>query len=153
MSRQLTDPFIWRKQAWVFLGADDSGPLFDPKQYGLSPDAPATCCWKGFVVGFSVREGRLYLDELSVYCKNGIYPPINRTEAGPPDDLRMRTYRNLNMELSYSGRIVVGKQRKPCLFGRAFSGPRAYGRISELTFENGKLVDYEDRKPDRNPAS
>ena len=147
----MTDPFIWEKGEWVFLGADDIYSLFDPKTFGLSPDAPATCCWKGFVVQFSVRKKPLYLDEVSVYCKNGIYPPINGTEADAPDELRMRTYRNLHMELNYSGHIVIGKQLKPGFFSRAFTGPHSYERISELTFENGTLVHYESRKPDASP--
>ena len=77
MSEQIADSFIWKNQRWDFIGAEDIYTLFDPEEFGLSPDSPNTACWKGFIIQFKVVDDELILDELLVYCKSNIYPPIN----------------------------------------------------------------------------
>ena len=67
------DSFILQDEEWVFIGAQDVYSLFDPGKFGLSPDAPNTACWKGFIIQFKVVNDELMLDELLVYCKNETY--------------------------------------------------------------------------------
>ncbi len=139
MSQQVTDPFFWEDEEWIFLGADDVYELFDPEKYGLSPTAPHTACWKGFIVQFRITNKQLYLDRLEVYCENGVYPSINGVEAtaGGLD----RTYNNINLKLSYSGTIIVGRTMKPEFHGRAFTGPHSYETTYELTIKDGQFIE------------
>lgn len=140
MTKQITDPFYWEDEKWVFLRADDAYSLFDPKTYGLNPTEPCTACWKGFVVQFKVREKQLYLDTLLVYCEDNHYPPINGVESVPSETMGMQIYEHLNISLSYSGTIIVGIMLKPEYRTRAFTGPHSYTTTFELTFVEGLLV-------------
>lgn len=108
MSEQVTDPFIWNDEEWVFLGADNVYSLFDPKKYGLSPDPPSTACWKGFIVQFEVKDGFLFFDRLEVYCEDEIYPETNGIKSVNGKD-GMREYNKIGLKLRYSGTIIVGK--------------------------------------------
>ncbi len=143
MSRQITDPFIWEKGTWVFLGASDIEELFDPKKYGLNPTPPHTACWKGFVVHFSIRNKQLYLDALDVNCKDGNYPPINGVQPVKKDFFYV--YENIDLKLShYTGSIIVGRFLKALYSHSAFTGPHSYKRTYELTIKNGVLESYTD---------
>ena len=139
MSEQMTDSFIWEGKKWIFLGADNIYSLFDPQKFGLSPTPPHTACWKGFIVQFRTFENQLILDQLHVHCDNRIYPKINgiKPRFG---GFQMKAYNNLNMKLSYTGTIIVGKGMLPEFRGRAFTGPHSYATTYELTFREGTLV-------------
>jgi len=143
MTMQARDPFFWEDEEWVFLGAEDVYTLFDPKDYGLEPSAPITSCWKGFIISFALKGKELFLDQLKVYCENGIYPDINGVSADSPDPngIGFHPYRNVALRLHYSGTITIGQgfSRDPRYAMRAFTGPHMYERVHELVFEDGVL--------------
>lgn len=141
MSQQLPDPFIWRGRKWVFLGADKVYSLFDPKKYGLSPSAPSTACWKGFVIRFSVRRRRLFWDRLDVYCKNNVYPKIAGVSPIKIFYMDFRRYWNLHQRLNYSGTITIGRKPLKEYDDCAFCGPDTYEIVYQLTFQDGVLQD------------
>ncbi len=144
MTYQATDPFYWENEAWVFLRAANIYSLFDPEAYGLHPTPPHTACWKGFVIQFRIVEQQLILDELRVYCEDGVYPPINGVEATSGQNSIMQTYQNINLPLPYSGTIVVGKGLKPKFCNREYTGPHSYETTFELTFQNGLLTRFKE---------
>lgn len=139
MCQQLSDPFLWKNEEWVFLLADDAYSLFDPEQYGLLPTAPHTACSKGFNIQFRVTKKQLYLDRLQVYCASNDYPPINGIEAVSGDD-NMRIYNDLNTKLPYSGVIIIGKDFKSEYKGRYGTWPHFFAATYDLTFRDGRLV-------------
>lgn len=139
MCQQLSDPFLWKKEKWVYLLADDVYSLFDPEQYGLTPTAPHTACWKGFVIQFRVTKKQLYLDRLQVCCANNDYPPINGIHAVKGED-SMYIYNDLDTKLSYSGVIIIGKDIKSEYKGRYGTWPHFFAATYNLTFSDGRLV-------------
>ncbi len=145
MSQQMPDPFIWNNEEWTLIGAENIYSLFDPEEYGLSPDEPATICWKGFIIKLKVVKNHLVFDKLSVYCKNNIYPPINGVKPKHTIcSLFPMEYRNINLKLPYSGIITIGKKLNPHFYGRAFTGAHCYETTYELTFKDGKLIESKD---------
>ena len=85
----------------------------------------------------------MILDELLVYCKSNIYPPIN--DVFPVQgDMRMKLYKKINLKLEYSGVITIGRKMLPEFFGRAFTGRHSYKKTYELTFEEGVLLESKD---------
>ncbi len=143
MSQQMTDPFIWENEEWIFLRADNIYSLFNPESFGLTPTEPHTACWKGFIAHFKVSDNDLYLHHLQVYCKNGKYPPINGIT--PKKDNEFMLYKNLNLKLSsYSGTIIIGKEMYNNFMGRAFTGPHSYSMTLELDVQNGKIISSKD---------
>lgn len=139
MTMQVTDPFFWEDDEWIFLGADDVYSLFDPQSFGLSPTSMDTACWKGFVVSFRTVKNKLYLDRLEIYCSDNRYPPINNIES-VPNKWGYRIYENIHLPLQYSGTIIIGKDLIERFYGRAFIGPHAYKVTFELSFDNGELI-------------
>ncbi len=99
MSQQVTDPFIWEGDEWIFIGADNVYDLFDPEAFGLKPEAPHTACWKGFVVTFETKAGELYLKKLLVNTEDDVYPDINGVKAidGKMD---FHAYNDLDIKLN-----------------------------------------------------
>ena len=143
MSEQVKDPFIWNNKKWDFIGAENVYSLFNPERFGLSPDSHNTACHKGFIIQFKVVDDELILDELLVYCKNNIYPPIN--DVFPVEgDMRMKLYKNINLKLEYSGVIMIGTNMLPEYYGRAFTGAHSYEKVYELSFEEGILLESKD---------
>lgn len=142
MSSQITDPFYFESEKFVFLGAENLYSLFDPCAFGLSPTAPHTGCQKGFVVEFRMEARQLYLGGLKVYCSDGRYPTIYGVDP-VLDDMEMWRY-NFHVKLNYSGNILIGRRLKPEYRGRAFTGPHSYDATFMLTFSDGLLVKFED---------
>lgn len=144
MSQQMTDPFIWNDEKWIFLGADDVYSLFDPQKYGLVPSPLTTACWKGFVIQFSVRHNELFLDRLDVHCENNVYPEIAGILPIVTDNTRFHRYENIQQKLDYSGTITIGQKYLERYLGRSFTGPHMYEKVHELVFKNGVLQSYSD---------
>ena len=142
MTKQVTDPFVWKDEEYVFNGADNVYSLFDPEALGLHPEAPTTACWKGFVIFFIVKDDRLFVDQLDVFCPDNAYPTINGVEAKAGGIMGMRRYEHLDMPCDYTGTIVISKNLKEGYEHRAFTGPHSYQTSFDLDFENGKLVSY-----------
>lgn len=143
MSQQITDPFIWEGEEWIFLGADNIYELFNPEVFGLKPKAPSTACWKGFVVTFSIESSKLYLKSLLVNTEDDVYPDINEVKA-QADGMSFHAYKDLNIKLNYSGTIIVGQEFNKEFIGRAFTGPHSYSKTFELELEEGILLDSKD---------
>ena len=144
MSQQMTDPFVWNNKEYVFCGADDIYSLFDPSKFELTPTAPHSACWKGFVVHFLVKDRRLYISKLEVYCEDGNYPPINNVYPHKKLLGSFYVYNHLNLPLTYTGGIVIGTNLLERFIGRAFTGPHSYENTFDLYFENGVLMSHEE---------
>ena len=142
ISQQITDPFVWETEEYVFLRASNVYKLFDPADYGLKPTPPNTACWKGFVVHFLVKNKQLYVEKLKVHCEDGMYPAINGIEATYYGGFH--EYNELNMPVTYTGKIIIGNQMDEGFYGRAFTGPHSYRRTYELVFRKGILKRYKE---------
>ena len=144
MTMQAKDPFLWNGERYDLIRAEEIYHLFDPKDYGLNPSCIITCCYKGFIVGFSVKENCLLLDFIEVHCDEGGYPPINGVEAQYKDGELFHRYENIALMLDYSGVIVIGRDLGDRYKTRAYIGPHSYNVVYELYFENGVLKEAEE---------
>lgn len=140
MSQQMTDPFIWNRKEYVFLGADDVYSLFDPNKYDLEPTEPDTSCYKGFIAHFLVKNNQIYISKLEVYCEDGHYPIINNVKPHKKMFDSFWVYKNLNLKLNYTGTIIIGTELSEAYIGRAFTGPHSYKQTYDLDFVDGLLV-------------
>ena len=141
MTMQMTDPFMFEGKEYIFLGAENVYDLFDPKKYGLFPKAPITSCWKGFILYLAVENKKLLITRLDVNTEDQLYPIINGVSA--KEGSIFNTYDNLNLELDYTGTIVVGeKKRKPMYRNGSFIGPQYYEVTLDLVFDQGTLVSW-----------
>lgn len=144
MSQQMTDPFVWDGKEYVFLGADDVYSLFDPEAFGLKPTWPITSCMKGFIVHFELKNDRLSISKLEVNCKDDKYPPINNVAAHADEADLFHVYDNLELQLNYTGIIVIGTSLLNRYIGRAFTGSHSYMQTFDLHFTDGVLISCEE---------
>lgn len=79
---QIPDAFIYKKEKYDFLEAENIYSLFNPIEYGFRPVMMRTACYKGFVIAFRIDdEDNLVLDSLLVNDTNHHYEDINGVKA------------------------------------------------------------------------
>lgn len=148
MTAQFDDLFRYQNKEFAVAGISES-ELFQPADFGLHPIPASTACWRGYVAVFTVFEGRLVLDTLSVNLKEGQAPTINGAMPEIPTDgfkLFNNVYRNLNYRLHYTGGLLLGHNFIRQLYVHmGFHPAWKYKTVVELFFENGRLIAEFDR--------
>ena len=158
MTAQFNDIFLYQGERYAVSGISE-GELFDPKLLGLNPVAACTACWRGYVAEFSILDARLVLQNLSVNLYNLDDEEAGRqSETGPeingvlplhPDgeyELFNNRYENLNYHLEYSGGLLIADGFIQELYVHmGFHPAWKYERVIEFIFDNGSLIDEQDR--------
>ena len=140
MSAQLENHLYWKFKSYTFICAKDIYTLFDPEIYNLKPDPIESCCWDGFVISFRIKKKQLYIKSLDINCENDDYPLINGIPPVKTWYSNYHLYKNLNIPLTYTGKIVIGKHLKKTFQDHAFTNPHSYKITYELSFKNGILI-------------
>lgn len=130
------------------------GTKFNPTDYGIIPKSICTSCWDGYWCTYGLVNDRFCLKELYINSQNGRYPPINGVL---PDSRRQwlghayieydgyHRY-SLNMEIPYSGKILVGKRfLSKYYIHMGIQQPWAWEKLTELIFSDGKLIEVNDQ--------
>jgi len=116
VTKQIQDIYCYRDREYLLVDAVPHW-AFLPKTYGLQTDAPHSACWRGYWCKFTVSD-HLLLQNLYLYNEAGEYPPLLGHEVAPieGDDpyqspmMGFRRYRDINLPLSYTGRILLGAE-------------------------------------------
>lgn len=85
MSARTPDSLFYEGESYAILHVNPHEGLFDPKQFGITPEMLHTGAYRGFVCCYSVVDGTLLLSFLEIRAKDGIYPPINDSIPSFPD--------------------------------------------------------------------
>jgi len=152
MTAQIPDTYTFDNKQYDFI-AKNKPMGFNPRDYGLKPNASSTACWRGYWCDYVVRRRRLILKNLLIYNADGYYPPFNGTEPSSIEfadkfDSSVNDghvlYR-VNLEMDYTGAIVIGHGfiNKYYLHG-GFQRAWAFEEVKELVFEKGNLVEVKD---------
>lgn len=148
MTAQVADSLFLAGQDYSIVAVENDW-LFNPEEHGFTPVAPHTACWRGFYCHYSVIAGELVLDSLSIGVGDGVPPPTWRAIEPIPDgsdDDRMWRYRDVSLNVPYSGGVVVGREFLEAFYvHRGFQPPYAYEDVQELIFARGHLVEQMDR--------
>jgi hypothetical protein len=146
MTAQISDIYKYDKEEYDIVAMTD--PIgFDPHDYGIRTDAPHTACWRGYVCEYDIREDGLVLDNLDVFNFDDEYPSLNGIEVEPAKHMGgFRTYKNLNMYIPYTGRLLLGRDfLRNYYIHMGFQRPYAYKTLIEFVFENGKVCEINDQ--------
>lgn len=164
MTAQIGD--IYKKDRQEYTVVAMSAPsAFDPKDYGLEPNCSCTACWRGYWCEYNIDDDRLLLQNLFMFNKNGDYPVLNGVSISSAEYVQReayqggfkkrnkkiitverhwghREYKNVNLPVSYTGRILVGAGFIPkyCI-NMGFQRCWAYKTLIEFVFEEGILLD------------
>lgn len=151
MTAQIADKFIYRGAAYDVIGVR-GGELITPEQFGMTPTAGCTACWRGFYVTYELTSEGLYLRELTLYEKNKNYKPIDgvmpvRVRKSMFDvGIGDMSYSNLNVRVPFTGKIRIAKDFiRERYVHMGFQAPSAYKTVHDVALEDGKVVDILDR--------
>ncbi|WP_298517049.1 hypothetical protein [uncultured Kordia sp.] len=118
---------------------------FDISKYYDRPFMSFSACWRGFVATFTVKNNRLLLKDLRVFKETEAPRVIHDTKPKYVDffDSKILSYKNINLELDYTGRMLITKGNLQ--FGlRPMFNIISHKNITELVFSSGILQEQED---------
>lgn len=133
----MLDSMIFDKMDYYIIEVEGSG-LFDADSYGLQPSPRSFACWKGFVTQYIVKNSKLYLNKLTISLSDKKYPAVNGKLPSDVDSLMGLIYRDINLPVSFTGRLRVGSNLIEDYFGYNYCAA-AYEKVQELLFEGGSL--------------
>lgn len=148
MTAQIHDIYMHNRKKYVLV-ALSSGKPFEPRNYGLEPHPRCTACWRGHWCEYSITQQGLFLQKLHMFNKDENYPPLNGREVSPQeyeeDIFGLRLYKNLNMRIPYTGKILLGDG----LMGNytvnmGYHNGWAYREMMEFVLEDGWLMECND---------
>ena len=165
MTAQIGDIYRYNNMEYSIV-AMSSPMIFDPRDYGLTPVWATTACWNGYWCEYSIEENSsLLLKNLFIHNQDDQYPPINGVSVSPPEYVNRvvfslergwetittynydgpRVYREVNLPIPYSGRILVGNDFIPDYYiHMGYQRSWAYKTLLEFVFEEGLLIERND---------
>ena len=104
----------------------------------MNPRMMHTACYAGFYYRLSVHQDKLTLLELVLCTEDDVFEPINQIEPIIQNDVGH--YFNINLPLSFSGKIRVGKQLKKEMYDHmGYQHYTRYETVLDLVFFSGTL--------------
>lgn len=152
MTAQIGDRFKFEGTEYSIVAISE--PLsFEPREYGITPEAACTACWNGFWCVYNITEKGIYLEDLYINSKDDYYPDIEGVAPLSEEDSGKRfaymghhLYKGLNLKVPYSGKILVGDGFiHDYYIHMGYQRAWAYKVLTELIFENGELIETNDQ--------
>jgi len=156
MTAQISDIATYSNTEYDIVGLNGEG-LFNPYEYKLNPVGSCTACWRGYMVGYLVKDDRLYADMLRINLEKPAklkfwkkWPPdINGHRPDKPGDADFElfdyTWSNLQIPLTFTGGLLLGNDFIHDLYVHmGFQDPWKYREVHEFVFDKGKLTKHQD---------
>ncbi len=104
----------------------------------------STACYRGFYATYELKEGTLFLKELTLREKNRNYLPIEGIE--PEWEEYQATYHNLKVMVPYTGKIRLAKDFiRELYIHMGFQKATAFKTVLDITLKDGRIVEINDR--------
>lgn len=84
MTAQIPDTYTYDGKEYNIV-AMSSHIGFNPKDYGLEPQASSTACWRGYWCEYAIKNGRLVLERLFLFNADDNYPDFNGISVLPQE--------------------------------------------------------------------
>lgn len=162
MTAQIGDIYKYKNREYSIVAM--SSPInFKPEDYGLEPQSRCTACWNGYWCEYHIENDRLLLKNLFMFNSEGNYPLLNgvgvveqtyhegtsyKLGEGKPkkvmleDHMGHREYRNVNLPIKYTGKILVGDGFiRDYYIHMGYQRAWAYNELLEFVFEKGSLIE------------
>lgn len=162
MTAQIGDIYKHKNKEYSIVAMSE--PInFKPQDYGLNPQSCCTACWNGYWCEYHIDNDMLLLKNLFMYNSEGDYPLLNGVgvieqtyheatsyESGAKkpkkvmieDNMGHREYRNVNLSIEYTGKILVGDGFiRDYYIHMGYQRAWAYKELVEFIFEDGSLTE------------
>ena len=144
MTAQVSETFVYKGEKYSLIGIDGEG-LAEPQDFGMKPVAIHTACWRGFYSTYEIINDGIFLKEMTLSEKKNNYKLINGVKP-IIDDLWSATYKDINIRVSFTGTIRLAKDFIQELYVHmGFQKPSAFKTVIDLKFEDGCIVEINDR--------
>lgn len=152
MTAQMGDRFKFDGKDYTIVALSER-IRFNPKDYGIMPEAVCTACWNGFWCVFNIKDEGIFLEGLYINSKDGNYPPINGVKPMSGDEngiefsyLGHHLYKGINLKIPYTGKLLVGGDFIPEYYiHMGYQRACGYRELVELVFKDGMLVETNDQ--------
>ncbi len=152
MTAQISDTYLYKEEKYNIVAFSE--PLtFRPQDYGLVPQGLSTACYNGYWCEYEITDTGLFLKNLYINTEDDNYPPINgispfngsRIEMKRLSIMGAHLYKEVNLPLSYTGRIVAGRDfLKKYYIHMGYQRAWSYGILLEFVFDEGRLIEIVD---------
>lgn len=152
MTAQIGDSFKFDGQDYTIVALSEY-IRFDPREYGITPEAACTACWAGYWCAYNIKEDGIYLEDLYINSKDDYYPeilgvnPVSEEETGNKFSyMGHHLYKGINLKMPYTGKLLVGKDfMHEYYIHMGYQRAWAYKTLIELVFESGVLIEKNDQ--------
>lgn len=156
MTAQAHDQVLLEGVEFSLVGVS-GGPLFEPTEHGIQPDAGAcSACWRGFVCHYAVAEARFILDGLTLWVgmcdgpfprKPQVPPPLaGRLPKATDYTGRHLIYDGLGMPIPFSGGLLLGEGFVQRLYVHmGFHPAWKFTKVCEIIVKEGVVTGTVDR--------
>ena len=144
MTAQISDTFIYKGEGYSLIGIEGEG-LAKPQDFGMKPVMIHTGCRRGFQSTYEITDDGIYLKEMTLNEEKENYKLINGVKP-IIDDEWGATYKDINIRVSFTGKIRLAKDFIQELYVHmGFQKPSAFKTVIDLRFEDGRIVETNDR--------
>lgn len=152
MTAQIGDSFSFDGKDYSIVAMSEY-IHFDPREYGITPEAACTACWAGYWCKYNITSDGIYLEDLYINSKDDYYPEINGIKPVSEKDtgaefcyMGHHLYKGLNIKMNYSGKLLVGKDfLHEYYIHMGYQRAWAYKTLVEFIFENGIMIETNDQ--------
>ncbi|TFG31424.1 hypothetical protein EU528_06340 [Candidatus Thorarchaeota archaeon] len=147
MTGQIPDQFLYEGEAYDLVGLD-GGPLYEPQDFGITPQMASTACWRGYQMFYDCKDGQLILDHMHVRTDDKItVNDISPRESGDSDEMVFFNtfYENLGLKTKFTGSMLLAKDFISEMYVHmGFQSPDSFKTVLELQVQDGDIIKVRD---------
>ena len=137
---QSREYFRIRGVEYSLVGIRGKG-LYTPNSFGIEPIAISSGNWRGYVMTYDCVNGKLILDQMSVYTKEA--PSVNGVEPTPFS--RGFKYEEIGLKTKFSGKLLLAKDHRWARkWTSNYDPPSYYRTVIEIEVNDGNIVGERD---------
>ncbi len=156
MTGQEPDRFFYRDQRLDLVGIKGNN-LTILSDLGIETYSSSTNCWRGYIMRYKIIEKQLVLDGFWFNSESEDLPEINGVKPIKTPDVKPESgdwmsfmfkseYKNLNKRIQFNGSIWLAKDFIDGEYVHmGFQSPTAYRTVLKFDFEDGIIVNVEDK--------
>ena len=155
MTGQVDDSICYNGE-YYSISAKKGGDLFTPESMGIETEGISSACWHGYACSYSIRDNGLYLDSLEI----GFAPGHEVAEIFGIKLEKLKDKfsfcgdhfaENINHLMPFTGSLLIARDFIQGMYEHmGFQPPYRYRNVIELSFDDGKLHEANDRSSEVN---
>jgi len=147
MTGQIPDQFRYEGEAYDLVGINGE-PLYEPQDFGITPQMASTACWRGYQMFYDCKNGQLILDHMHVRTRDSlVVNGISPKEIGNPDEMTFFNtfYESLGLKTKFTGTLLLAKDFISEMYVHmGFQSPDSFKTVLEIHVKEGNIIEVRD---------